>query len=318
VLAFCEASQDARAVRFASLKADGSSVVGEVHEIPGGCEPQIATGPTSTLMVWKDGATLRGGLIGPNGELGPVLPIVSTKSELHLPRLAPIPGGFVVGYHGVTQDYDVTHESLDVVTLDAQGQVLNTISVGTGEQVVPVGVGNNLFAAWKGYDSAGAAILAGPVVAGGGSPVTVGVSADGEPISVASNNELALITWVAKDDYRVMASLMKPDGQIQNGPFPVSPSGHGGLAPNVCFDGSNFMVVWRDLRTPWADLYGARVSASGIVHDSVGAVISNAPGNELAAAVFPSAAGQILFGYGRLDPTLGAVRVHTRSLSPAP
>ena len=58
--------------------------------------------------------------------------------------------------------------------------------------------------------------------------------------------------------------------------------------PGVAFDGSNFLVVWHDLRGgEFYDIYGARVSVAGVVLDPAGIAVSTAPDDqEWPAAAF--------------------------------
>jgi hypothetical protein len=53
-------------------------------------------------------------------------------------------------------------------------------------------------------------------------------------------------------------------------------------APSVAFDGTNYFVVWHDLRSDSSyDIYGARVDTTGVILDSVGFIISSAPKDQL-------------------------------------
>ncbi|MDI6809596.1 MAG: T9SS type A sorting domain-containing protein [Candidatus Eisenbacteria bacterium] len=51
-------------------------------------------------------------------------------------------------------------------------------------------------------------------------------------------------------------------------------------SPAVAFDGTNYLVVWEDLRSGSSDLYAARVTPTGAVLDSAGLVITVASGNQ--------------------------------------
>jgi len=60
------------------------------------------------------------------------------------------------------------------------------------------------------------------------------------------------------------------------------------LAPAVAFDGTNYLVVWQDLRNTTSDIYAARVSKAGVVLDPGGIAVST--------AVNPQAYPSVAFG----------------------
>ena len=69
----------------------------------------------------------------------------------------------------------------------------------------------------------------------------------------------------------------------------------------------DFLVVWRDRRAGTAlgyDLYGTRVSPSGVVREPAGFVVSGATGDEGAPAVVGGPGAEWRVGYDRLDPPL--------------
>ena len=48
------------------------------------------------------------------------------------------------------------------------------------------------------------------------------------------------------------------------------------FSPNAAFDGSNYLVVWEDIRSGTFDIYASRVSQAGAVLDPAGIAISTA------------------------------------------
>lgn len=80
-------------------------------------------------------------------------------------------------------------------------------------------------------------------------------------------------------------------------------------APQVAYDGSNFLVVWEDDRAAefgpaGRDIYGARVTASGVVLDSAGIHICGAPRVQKAADVaFGSGVYLVVWQDHRTEPS---------------
>ena len=66
--------------------------------------------------------------------------------------------------------------------------------------------------------------------------------------------------------------------------------------PAVAFDGSSFVVVWQDDRSPSTapDVYSARVSAAGLLLDPGGIPVSAAPGAQFEAAITGTGSGSLV------------------------
>ncbi len=120
---------------------------------------------------------------------------------------------------------------------------------------------------------------------------------DGIPISTATDHQSYpavafdgtnyLVVWEDErngydypDIYGTLVSqtgtVLYPDG------IPISTAQEPQRGPSVAFDGSNYMVVWNDIRriSTW-DIYGARVTPSGVVLDTEGICISATENNQI-------------------------------------
>jgi len=78
--------------------------------------------------------------------------------------------------------------------------------------------------------------------------------------------------------------------------IPISKAAGTQSAPAVAFDGSSFVVVWQDDRSAPTrpDVYGARVSAAGVLLDPGGIPISSGPGGQLAPAIAGTGSGSLV------------------------
>src|SRR5262249_642917 len=77
-------------------------------------------------------------------------------------------------------------------------------------------------------------------------------------------------------DPDVYGARVTPDGQgLDPLGIPISTAPGAPLAPNVAFDGQNYLVVWLDKHTAtatdpyFAQIYGSRVTPAGVVLDEI-------------------------------------------------
>jgi Protein of unknown function (DUF3152) len=77
--------------------------------------------------------------------------------------------------------------------------------------------------------------------------------------------------------------------------IPISKAAGNQSAPSAAFDGSSFQVVWQDDRSPAGhDVYGARVSSTGLLLDPGGTPIAAGPGAQLAPAIARTGTGSVV------------------------
>jgi len=112
----------------------------------------------------------------------------------------------------------------------------------------------------------------------------IAISTTGNPRfpSVAADGTNYLVVWeesrsgISNDIYGARVSpsgvVLDPDG------IAISTAPHGQDWPSATFDGMDYLVVWQDARVSSneTDIYGARVTVSGVVMDSSGIPISTA------------------------------------------
>lgn len=316
-LAFVEASRLQRTLRYALLDQDGSAPAGAVGSIPGATAPAIATGTQATLLVWESAgqAAIEAAFVQPNGSLGKPIGVASGWSIQDLtyyverPHVAATSNGFVVVYHYFGGD--TSESSLHAVTLSADGDVLGTQPLGSGTDAIPIGVGASALVALRGNVFYSSELTVRTL--SNAAPVVIGKIAPGELPALASDGGRALVVWTDDPTRRVRGRFIDAAGVPIGTWFEISPLGVEAVGAFVAFDGVHFVVAWREHGKLESDVHGARVTGEGSVID-LGFVISAEPGNELTPTLVSLGAKSIV-AYGRFDPALQGVRVHTRSLT---
>jgi hypothetical protein len=112
----------------------------------------------------------------------------------------------------------------------------------------------------------------GTVLDPNGIPISTITNSQQEYPSIAFDGSNYLVAW---HDYRhgsrnpdIYCSRVTQSGTVldPNG-IPISTATNSQINPSIAFDGTDYLVVWEDYRRRY-DLYGAKVSPSGVVIDS--------------------------------------------------
>ncbi|WP_309894624.1 Ig-like domain-containing protein [Archangium sp.] len=271
--------------------------------------PALAFDGTNFLVVWQDnrfGSTFdkaagnfdiygarvntSGGVVDANG-----LRLSTAANRQASPSVAYNGTNFLV----VWEDYRAGSDS-DIygARVNASGGVLDTsgiaISDEPGNQLSPV-VSNNgtsFLVVWQDFRGGNFSDIYGArVSATGGVLDTSGIA-----ISTAANHQAApaldfdgtnfLVVW---QDFRnggvsdIYGARVSTGGTMVDTAATgqaLSTAANAQYAPAVAHDGTNFLVVWQDLRNGGADVYGARMSSAGNLLDAMGLPISTVAGNQ--------------------------------------
>ena len=99
--------------------------------------------------------------------------------------------------------------------------------------------------------------------------------------SIAFDGSNYLVVWedVRQGvNYDIYGIRVSPYGVVLDpGGIAISTASGAQIAPSVAFNGTNYLAVWQETRGGTYDIYGARISPSGVVLDTAGFVISAAP-----------------------------------------
>lgn len=259
-------------------------------DAPGGqYRPALAFGGTNMLGVWEDqrGDAISGGRVSPDGiVLDPEGIVISSAPGLQAsPDVASDGQDFLAAWQ---DERNTGYREVYATRITAQGTVLDPagIPVSTGgccrfSPSVAFG-GGNYFVAWvhpSDFTDIRAARVtpAGVVLDPAGIPVSTAGNWQWDPAVASDGTDYLVVWWDQRSTpngtygTRVTAggAVLDPNG------IPIS-GGHGGRAPAVAFDGTNYLVVWEDDRGG-GSIYGARVTPAGVVLDQNGILVSASP-----------------------------------------
>ncbi|MEO0092100.1 MAG: T9SS type A sorting domain-containing protein [candidate division WOR-3 bacterium] len=262
--------------------------------------PRAAYDGSNYLVVWQDyrnggSYDIYGARVNPVGTvLDPTgIEITTADNDQRSPSLAFDGVNYLVVWeddrNGVSDIYG-TRVSQSGVVLDPSGIAISTAS--NNQWLPKVAFDNtNYFVVWEDYRSGIGSDIYGTRVTTAG----VVLDASGIPISTATNDQFYpeivsggsnyLVVWT---DYRsgsyfdIYGARVSSAGVVLDASgILMSATGFDQYPPSVSFDGTNYFVIWQDNRNSphYSDIYGTRVSQSGVVLNSQGIAISTA-GND--------------------------------------
>lgn len=270
--------------------------------------PSVAFDGTDYFVTWSDlrndpgnrsNADLYGSRVSSSGiVLDPTgIPISRAANNQWFPMIAFDDTNYLVTW------YDFRRGGADIYAsrVSPSGNVIDTlgfdISMMANSQSSPsiASDGTNYLAVWQDDRNGSDNDIYGGRISQAGNildPVAIPVSSESngqaDP-SVAFDGINYLVVW---DDGRsgsnvhIYGTRVSTSGSIlDSSGIAISAAPNNQWFPAVAFGDTNYLVVWHDGRNGPFNIYGARVTRSGVVLDSSGIAISTAPGDQLLPAV---------------------------------
>lgn len=259
--------------------------------------PSVTFGGTNYLVVWQDGrngpvnwdiygarVTQAGIVLDTNG-----IPMSTAAGYQQFPSVTFDDTNYLAVWlddrtnPSIERDVYGTRISQDGIVLDAVGIPISTASYG---QMFPTAAfgGTNYLVVWEDYRNNNISdIYSSQVTPNGivldpnGSLISTAVNSQMNP-SIAFDGTNYLAVWQDNRngiDFDIYGVRISQTGIVlDSNVIAISTAVDNQLSPSVTFDGTNFLVVWTDLRGSYEDIYGARVSTQGTVLDPEGIPIS--------------------------------------------
>jgi hypothetical protein len=259
----------------------------------------VAANGTNWLVVWGEGDIL-GARVNSSGTVLDSSGLTSSTSanSQFSPSVAANGTDWLVVWqetrNGNSNGYDIYGARVNSI-----GTVLDTsglaISTATGQQRYPSAAANgaNWLVVWEDdRNSTGFSDIYGARINGSGTVLDTGglaicTAADGQyNPSVAGNGTDWLVVWQGylstNNSHGIYGARVNSSGTLLDaGGFAICTAADSQYNPSVAANGTDWLVVWSDLRndTPYinnADIYGARINSNGKVLDTNGIAICTA------------------------------------------
>ena len=269
-------------------------------------DPAITYSNSRVLLVWEDdrNGSAAADIYGKFIDATPTIdgfPINGPTGGAHAPDVTPFgTDGFLVSWHNV--DADITVQGATVIEGPPGsphiGQ-LGAIGGGTGSRQYPAlaTAGDRVLAVWTGPGVATPDISGRRLdpVRGILDPPEILVSTAGAaPLqfnsAIAWSGSEWLVVWSdsrnSSTGLDIYGTRVDGSGTILNPTgIPISTAVGGQTFPAVSWGGGQFMVVWSDRRSGVDDIFGTRVTGSGVVADPAGIPVSTAVNGQFAPSV---------------------------------
>jgi len=268
--------------------------------------PVVAFDGTNYLVVWEDWRNPDGDIYGarvtPAGVvLDPDGMAISTAEyDQFVPAIAFDGTNYLVAWNDCRNgwEYDIY-----AARVTPAGEVLEpdgiAVSTAPYDQFIFRGIGfdgTNYLLVWHDdrdgdgyYDVYGARVTkAGVVLDTAGFAVAAAQNNQGFA-QVGFDGTHYLVVWLddrtTEEDYHIYGARVTTTGDVvdTNG---IEITQYLSTYPALDFDGTNYLVVWTDLRSGYeADIYAARVSTAGEVLDTNGIIVSSAEADQFLPAI---------------------------------
>ena len=275
----------------------------------GGFRPALAFDGINYLVVW---AVLAGGIVitdiraarvTPGGTVLDPTPIVvsSGLDNGGVPAVAFDGTNYLVVWSdssGLDSDVFATRVTSDGTVLDPTGIPVTAAAPGSQSSTDVAFDGTNYLVVWEDSRTGSGDVFAtrvspaGTVLDPTGFAVSAAPGRQSSP-DIAFDGTNYLVVWSDQrsgPDYAVFATRVRPNGTVLDGAatgFAVSNGPATESDTTVAFDGTNYLVVWSELRdVPELDVVGARVTKGGAVLDPAGVPIASARRAQLPAVAF--------------------------------
>ncbi|MCH7760802.1 hypothetical protein IIA15_05290, partial [candidate division TA06 bacterium] len=291
--------------------------------------------PYVTLtLLWAAGVQATPPL-GPEFPLDTTLAYNQARNDQRFPAITFDGSNYFVVWQDLRRelDYDIigTRIAFDGTVLDPGGIVISMAPEFQSYPAVATGISNSLVV-WvdgrdiesgSGLDLYGTRVTpSGVVLDPTGIFISTGLSNPWFP-KVAFGGSNYLVVWQAydliPDDVEIFGVRVDLNGlPIDGTPFAIPSAGRRQRAPAISFDGTNYLVVWEDERSGVDfDIYGARVSPSGFVLDTIGIPISTEVEDQLNPAIAFDGINYLVVWQNELDtfPFVKDFDIHGRRIS---